>query len=122
MRPGRRRRLSRPQAHGDSQGVRFIHVEIYKDNDPAKGVNRWVKEWRLPTEPFTFVVDRTGVIRAKLEGAFSVAELERAVEGRLPLDPAVALADAPRRRGVTGGRSRAITCASEVTLLYIVKR
>jgi hypothetical protein len=62
-----------------NKGVRFIHVEIYEDNDPAKGVNRWVKQWRLPTEPFTFVVDRTGVIRTKLEGAFSVAELERAV-------------------------------------------
>jgi hypothetical protein len=62
-----------------SKGVRFIHVEIYEDNDPAKGVNRWVEQWRLPTEPFTFVVDRTGVIRTKLEGAFSLAELERAV-------------------------------------------
>ena len=59
--------------------VQFVHVEVYADNDPAKGVNRWVKEWRLPTEPFTYVVDRTGVIRTKLEGAYSVAELERAV-------------------------------------------
>jgi len=59
--------------------VRFIHVEIYKGNDPANGVNRWVSQWRLPTEPFTFVVDRHGVIRTKLEGAFSVGELERAV-------------------------------------------
>ena len=62
-----------------SSGVRFIHVEIYKDNDPAKGVNRWVKQWRLPTEPFTFVVDGKGVIRTKLEGAFSADELARAV-------------------------------------------
>jgi len=62
-----------------SKGVRFIHVEIYKDNDPAKGVNQWVAQWRLPTEPFTFVVDRKGIIRTKLEGAFSAAELERAV-------------------------------------------
>jgi hypothetical protein len=68
-----RKRLSKP-------GWRFIHVEIYEDNDPAKGVNRWVAQWRLPTEPFTFVVDRTGVIRTKLEGAFSAAELARAVE------------------------------------------
>lgn len=59
--------------------VRFIHVEIYKDNDPANGVNKWVSQWRLPTEPFTFVVDSSGVIRTKLEGAFSVGELERAV-------------------------------------------
>ena len=61
-------------------GVRFIHVEIYKDNDPAEGVNRWVSQWRLPTEPFTYVVDRTGVIRAKLEGAFSAAELQAAAK------------------------------------------
>ncbi len=62
-----------------STGVRFIHVEIYEGNDPANGVNRWVDEWKLPTEPFTFVVDRKGVVRTKLEGAFSTAELERAV-------------------------------------------
>lgn len=62
-----------------SKGVHFIHVEIYRDNDPAKGVNKWVTQWRLPTEPFTFVVDGKGVIRTKLEGAFSAAELERAV-------------------------------------------
>jgi hypothetical protein len=62
------------------RGVRFIHVEIYEDNDPAKGVNTWVDEWKLPTEPFTFVVDRNGVIRAKLEGAFSAGELTAAVE------------------------------------------
>lgn len=71
--------VSAVRKQASSQGVRFIHVEIYSDNDPAKGVNRWVSQWRLPTEPFTFVVDRTGVIRTKLEGAFSAAELERAV-------------------------------------------
>jgi hypothetical protein len=60
-------------------GTRFIHVEIYEGNDPAKGTNRWVDEWRLPTEPFTFVVDRRGVIRAKFEGAFGAAELDAAV-------------------------------------------
>jgi hypothetical protein len=59
--------------------VRFIHVEIYEDNDPAKGTNRWVDDWRLPTEPFTFVVDRNGIVRAKLEGAFSAKELTAAV-------------------------------------------
>ena len=59
-----------------STPLRFIHVEIYKDNDPAKGFNRWVKQWNLPNEPFTFVVDRSGIVRAKLSGAFSVGELE----------------------------------------------
>lgn len=59
--------------------VRFIHVEIYTDNDPAKGFNRWVKQWNLPNEPFTFVVDRKGIVRAKLSGAFSVGELESTI-------------------------------------------
>jgi hypothetical protein len=61
------------------KGVDFIHVEVYKDNDPAKGTNRWVEEWNLASEPFTFVVDRAGVIRTRLEGAFSAAELDKAV-------------------------------------------
>jgi len=63
----------------DRGGVRFIHVEIYTDNDPKKGFNRWVQEWNLPTEPWVFLVDRAGVIRAKFEGAVSVVELESAV-------------------------------------------
>jgi hypothetical protein len=63
--------------------VRFIHVEIYKDNDPTKGTNRWVNEWKLPTEPFTFLVGRDGRVKAKLEGAFSAGELERLVREKL---------------------------------------
>ena len=59
--------------------VPFIHVEIYEGNDPANGTNRWVDQWKLPTEPFTFVVDRKGVIRARFEGAFSTRELAAAV-------------------------------------------
>lgn len=56
-------------------GVRWIHVEIYADNNPGKGLNRWATEWKLPTEPYTFVVDRKGVVRQTFEGAFSVGEL-----------------------------------------------
>lgn len=62
-----------------SREVRFIHVEIYRDNDPSKGVNRWVKEWNLPSEPWVFVVGRDGRIKARFEGSVSVAELEEAV-------------------------------------------
>ena len=49
-------------------GIRFIHVEIYQDNNPAQGFNRWVKEWRLPTEPLVFLVGRDGRIKAALRG------------------------------------------------------
>ena len=59
--------------------TRFIHVEVYRDNDPAKGVNQFMTEWRLPTEPWVFVVDADGVIRERFEGSASVEELEAAV-------------------------------------------
>jgi len=35
----------------DGEDVRFIHVEVYEDNDPAKGFNQWMQEWKLPTAP-----------------------------------------------------------------------
>jgi hypothetical protein len=59
--------------------VRFIHVEIYKDNDPSKGLNRWVRQWNLPSEPWTFLVGADGRIKAKFEGAVSLAELSAAI-------------------------------------------
>jgi hypothetical protein len=64
----------------EGRGVRFIHVEVYEDNDPAKGFNRWMREWGLETEPWTFVVGRDGRIVERYEGAFSVRELEDALE------------------------------------------
>ncbi len=64
-------------------GVRFIHVEIYKDNNPAQGFNRWVGEWRLPSEPWVFLVGADGRIRGRFEGSVSVAELAAAVRSEL---------------------------------------
>ena len=63
--------------------IRFVHVEIYKDNDPKNGLNRWVREWNLPSEPWTFLVGRDGRIKDKFEGALSAAELEQAVRRTL---------------------------------------
>ncbi len=63
----------------NGKGVAFIHQEIYEDNDPGKPVRPQVTRWRLPTEPWAFVIDRSGRIAARFEGVFSVAELTRAV-------------------------------------------
>jgi hypothetical protein len=64
--------------------IRFIHVEIYEDNDPTKGENRWVKnEWKLPSEPWVFLVGADGKIRDRFEGPVSVRELEAAVKRSL---------------------------------------
>jgi hypothetical protein len=59
--------------------IRFIHVEIYENNNPAAGFNSWVREWRLPTEPWVFLVGSDGRIKAKFEGSVSVDELRGSV-------------------------------------------
>jgi hypothetical protein len=63
--------------------IRFIHVEVYEGNNPALGSNRWVKEWRLRNEPWTFLVGRDGRIKERFAGSFSVAELTAAVRKHL---------------------------------------
>jgi hypothetical protein len=60
--------------------VAFIHQEIYKDNKARPGnVQGPVAAWRLQTEPWTFVIAKSGRIAARFEGPFSLGELERAV-------------------------------------------
>jgi hypothetical protein len=68
----------------EGRGVRFIHVEVYEDNDPAKRYNRWMREWGLETEPWTFVVGGDGLIVERYEGPVSVSELETELEELLP--------------------------------------
>jgi hypothetical protein len=61
------------------EGIAFIHQEIYRDNKVNNGVQPQVSAWHLPSEPWTFVIDRSGRIAARFEGAFSLGELERAI-------------------------------------------
>jgi hypothetical protein len=63
--------------------VRFIHVEVFTDNEPARGYNRWMREWGLETEPWVFLVGRNGRIIAKFEGPVSVHELRSAIKSKL---------------------------------------
>jgi hypothetical protein len=60
--------------------VAFIHQEIYNDNRAAAGnLQGPVVAWRLPTEPWTFVIAKSGRIAARFEGPFSLGELQRAI-------------------------------------------
>jgi hypothetical protein len=59
--------------------VSFIHQEVYQDNQINKGLRPQLVTYRLQTEPWTFVIDKHGVISTRFEGAFSANELERAV-------------------------------------------
>jgi hypothetical protein len=58
----------------------FIHMEIYKENDPGKGVRPEVRAFHLPSQPWLFTIDRTGKVDSAIEGAFGPELLTEAVE------------------------------------------
>jgi hypothetical protein len=62
----------------------FIHQEVYVENEPSKGIRPQLKAFGLPTEPWTFLVDKNGVIRDRIEGAYGVSELEEAMKTIVP--------------------------------------
>ncbi|HKB50115.1 MAG TPA: hypothetical protein VKC63_01645 [Solirubrobacterales bacterium] len=66
------------EQYGDKAA--FIHMEIYNDNDPSKGVRPQVKAFHLPGEPWLFAIDRHGVIRAEIEGAFGLDRMTSVVK------------------------------------------
>ena len=65
--------------------VAFTHQEIWQDF-ASKKVFSTVEEWRLESEPWVFVVDGEGIIRAKFEGLVTVKELESALQQTLQLN------------------------------------
>jgi hypothetical protein len=69
--------------HEFANRITFIHEEVYVDNDPAKGLRPQMHKFGLETEPWLFVVNRRGVITARLQGAFGVNEARAALESGL---------------------------------------
>ena len=67
----------------------FIHVEVFADPHLIQG-DRFsaqrvpaVTEWGLPTEPWTFVVDKAGRVSAKFEQFTPEGEIEAALKDTL---------------------------------------
>ncbi len=69
------------QEYGDEAA--FIHMEIYNHNDPADGVRPQVRGFHLPSELWLFTIDRDGIVRAAVEGAFGSALLDESIEKAL---------------------------------------
>ena len=67
----------------DHPDVNWIHVEVYENLDApspeALVVAEPVLEWGLPSEPWVFVVDRSGVVADRFEGVVDRTELEAAL-------------------------------------------
>lgn len=59
--------------------VAFIHMEVFTDNDPNKGVRPQLTAYGLETEPWLFVIDSDGKVVARIEGAFNADELTDAL-------------------------------------------
>ena len=69
------------QAQHEFEGkANFIHMEIYNDNEPSKGVRPQVRRFHLPTEPWLFAINREGVVSATIEGAFGTKLMDETVE------------------------------------------
>jgi len=61
----------------------FIHVEIYRNYkpDPTKRQPaQTVLDWRLQTEPWSFLIDSSGTIRTRIEGAAGADEVKAAID------------------------------------------
>lgn len=66
------------QEYGDKAA--FIHMEIYNGNDPENGVRPQVRAFHLPSEPYLFTIDRSGIVREAVEGAFGLELIHEAVD------------------------------------------
>jgi hypothetical protein len=66
-----------------ARGIRFVHAEVFQGNDPARGYNRWMRQWGLASEPWVFLVGGDGRVKAKFEGSVSEAELAAAIRSHL---------------------------------------
>ena len=60
----------------------YIHVEVFEepheieDQRPTGGLVPAVREWGLPTEPWTFIIDAQGLVHAKFEQFATAEEIE----------------------------------------------
>ena len=58
----------------------YIHMEIWNQNDPNKGARSQVLDYNLRTEPWLFVINSDGTVSSRIEGAFSIDELNQALD------------------------------------------
>ena len=66
-----------------ADAANFIHIEIYQYPFEALKTAQTVDEWHLPSDPWTFIVDRSGVVRDRFEGAAPIEELEPSIKSLL---------------------------------------
>ena len=69
----------------------LIHIEVYERNEIGNDgnyelqVSGLLKEWGVNSEPFTFLLDKNGIIVAKFEGFVTESELENKIKEMLDI-------------------------------------
>jgi hypothetical protein len=71
--------LEQVRAEMGDEKVAFIASEIYQENRIDQGLRKQPAAYRIPTEPWLFVLDRNGRVAERIEGAFSAEELRAAI-------------------------------------------
>jgi len=61
-------------------GIQFIHMEVFNDNDAAKGIRPQLAAFGLPSEPWVFSIGSDGRVVERVEGALGVRETSGIVE------------------------------------------
>jgi len=62
-----------------NEDVAFIHMEVFRDNRIDKGIRPQMAAFHLASEPWLFVMDGSGKVVSRIEGAFSERELDEAI-------------------------------------------
>lgn len=62
----------------------FVHAEVYVNDQPAT-IEKQVttptfNQWGVVSEPWLFLIDRTGVVRARFEGGFTAGQVQAALQ------------------------------------------
>ncbi|MFT5193262.1 MAG: hypothetical protein ACI9EW_000024 [Cellvibrionaceae bacterium] len=63
----------------NNNAVNFLHVDIFADFETF-AVDQTITEWNLQSEPWTYVLDSSGIITARLAGPVSPSELASHLE------------------------------------------
>lgn len=61
-------------------GIQFIHMEIFNENNPSKGTRPQLAAFGLQTEPWLFAIGSDGRIVERTEGALGIREMTEIVK------------------------------------------
>ena len=62
-----------------NEDVDFIHMEVFQDNRIDRGIRPQLAAFHLVSEPWLFVMNGSGKVVTRIEGAFSERELDDAI-------------------------------------------